>query len=233
MPLPNDNKSEPAALEHCPDALDDYFLKHLETCESCRSITTDASCEPGAASRRILSQSALVELLNEPAFQEAVTHLQNLSFADAANPAHASPTVEMGSQIGSYRLLEPIACGGMGEVYRAVHVELGKVVAVKLLSPHRAGNRIAVDRFRREMQVQGRFSHPHVVGATDGGEDDGRFYLVMEYIRLPVGTGQPVGTASCRRRRRVDSTSGVGSGGDSSTGPGSPRRQTVEHHAIS
>ncbi len=182
MPIPNDNQLNAAKPGNGSDALDDYFQAHLETCESCRSTTSDALREPGAVSRRILSQSALVELLNEPAFQDAVTQIENLSIDETASPVSPATMVDAGFWIGSYRLLEPIGSGGMGQVYRAVHVDLKKVVAVKLLPPHRTGNTTAIDRFRREMQALGRFSDPHVVNATDAGEDNGRCYLVMEYV---------------------------------------------------
>lgn len=181
MPLPDKGNPDAASRRH-PDPLDAYFLAHLETCASCRSTVDHSSDEPGAASRSILSQSALIELLREPAFQQVEAQLQNLTAVDATNSELAPPAAEVDLQIGNYRLLEPIACGGMGTVYRAVHKDLNKIVAVKLLAPQRAGVASAVDRFRREMQALGRFSHPHVVSATDGGEDGGRFYLVMEYV---------------------------------------------------
>lgn len=173
-----------------PDALDDYFQEHVEMCATCREFSTitgnnaDAGNNPGATSRKLLAQAARIELLSEPEFLQAVSKLQQLSIDETLNPSgdSARDGIGVGSQIGRYQLVEDIARGGMGQIYRAVHVELNKVVAVKLLPPERELNASAIDRFRREMKVLGQFSHHHVVMATDGGEEQGRFYLVMEFV---------------------------------------------------
>ncbi len=181
MPLPDDDKSEPISPHQSPDALDD-LLREVETRDVYHSTLSDTEHENGSASRRTISQAELIELLQEPEFQAAVTKLQEMSVDEAASLTKTSPTIEIGFQIGRYKLLELIGFGGMGQVYRAVHVELNKTVAVKLLPPDRAENAIAIDRFRHEMKALGQFSHPHVVLATDAGEEDERFYLVMEYV---------------------------------------------------
>jgi WD40 repeat protein/serine/threonine protein kinase len=84
-----------------------------------------------------------------------------------------------------YRLLGKLSEGGMGAVYRALHTRLDRVVALKVLPPHRTANPDAVARFRREMKAVGKLSHPHIVEATDAGEVDGTHFLVMEYVAGP------------------------------------------------
>jgi serine/threonine protein kinase/ActR/RegA family two-component response regulator len=86
-------------------------------------------------------------------------------------------------QIGQYRLLEKVdKQGSMGTVYKAVHVLLMKVVALKVLPADRFANEAAVARFRREIKAVGRLEHPNIVQARDAGEVDGTHYLVMEFI---------------------------------------------------
>ncbi len=97
----------------------------------------------------------------------------------------AGPASELEAVIdGRYRLVEQIGVGGMGTVYRAEHVGMGRVVAVKLLRPELGGKADAVERFTREAQASARVSHKNIVAVSDFGvRDDGTLYLVMEYLR--------------------------------------------------
>jgi len=85
---------------------------------------------------------------------------------------------------GKYRIDEKIDEGGMGCVYRATHVLMEKVVAVKVLHPALAADEKIVARFTREARAASRISHPHAINVTDFGESEGGVvYLVMEYLR--------------------------------------------------
>ena len=85
---------------------------------------------------------------------------------------------------GKYRIDDKIDEGGMGCVYRATHVLMEKVVAVKVLHPALAADDKIVARFTREAKAASRISHPHAISVTDFGEsENGIVYLVMEYLR--------------------------------------------------
>jgi serine/threonine-protein kinase len=85
---------------------------------------------------------------------------------------------------GKYRIDDKIDEGGMGCVYRATHVLMEKVVAVKVLHPALAADDKIVQRFTREAKAASRISHPHAINVTDFGEsENGIVYLVMEYLR--------------------------------------------------
>src|SRR5919112_1107618 len=85
---------------------------------------------------------------------------------------------------GKYRIDDKIDEGGMGCVYRATHVLMEKVVAVKVLHPALAADDKIVARFTREAKAASRISHPHAINVTDFGEsENGIVYLVMEYLR--------------------------------------------------
>jgi hypothetical protein len=84
--------------------------------------------------------------------------------------------------LGEYELLERLGAGGMGEVYRARHRRLGKLVALKVLGQARLGCGEALARFRREAEAVGQLDHPHLVEAHDAGEHDGVVYLVLKLI---------------------------------------------------
>jgi serine/threonine protein kinase len=85
-------------------------------------------------------------------------------------------------ELGEYDLFERLGAGGMGEVYRARHRRLGKLVAVKVLRETRLTSPAALARFRREMEAVGSLDHPHLVEAHDAGEQDGVIYLVLKLI---------------------------------------------------
>src|SRR5262249_32785229 len=72
--------------------------------------------------------------------------------------------------------------GGLGVVYAATHVLMGRRVAVKLINAEHARHPAAVQRFRREAQAAGRLAHPNLVTAYDAGQDGDRPFLVMELI---------------------------------------------------
>jgi serine/threonine-protein kinase len=86
------------------------------------------------------------------------------------------------SQLGQYRLLGKIGQGGMGSVYKALHLRLEKTVAVKILSADRLSNPEDIARFEREMRAVGKLNHPHIIRATDAGEVNGVPYLVMDFV---------------------------------------------------
>jgi eukaryotic-like serine/threonine-protein kinase len=83
---------------------------------------------------------------------------------------------------GRYRLDAQIGSGGMSTVYRAFDSVLERRVAVKLMHREIAADTDQLERFRREARAVAQLSHPHIVGVIDAGEEDGRPYIVFEYI---------------------------------------------------
>ena len=83
---------------------------------------------------------------------------------------------------GRYEILEKIARGGMGVVYKARHPELDKVFAVKVLSEGADAHSEVIERFRREAKAAARLDDPGIVRVYDFGTEAGFPYLVMDYI---------------------------------------------------
>jgi serine/threonine protein kinase len=84
---------------------------------------------------------------------------------------------------GRYRIRRRIGEGGMGTVYAAEHVEIGKSVAMKILHPQYSGDEQLVERFRREAQAASRVGHPNIIDVTDfGTTEDDCAYFVMELL---------------------------------------------------
>jgi tRNA A-37 threonylcarbamoyl transferase component Bud32 len=83
---------------------------------------------------------------------------------------------------GRYRLDAQVGTGGMSTVYRAFDATLERRVAIKLMHREIASDSDQLERFRREARAVAQFSHPHIVGVIDAGEDEGRPYIVFEYV---------------------------------------------------
>src|SRR5450755_2343770 len=89
----------------------------------------------------------------------------------------------IGTTVGSYRITEEVSVGGMGTVYRAEHVLLGKSAAVKILHPELRHNREAVSRFFNEAKTTTQIKHPGIVEVFDFGHlPSGDGYLIMEFL---------------------------------------------------
>jgi serine/threonine protein kinase/streptogramin lyase len=88
-----------------------------------------------------------------------------------------------GSEIAGFRLEELLGRGGMGAVYRAEDVRLGRKVALKLLVPELAESERFRERFLRESQIAASLDHPHIVPIYAAGEADGQLYLAMRYVK--------------------------------------------------
>jgi beta-lactam-binding protein with PASTA domain/tRNA A-37 threonylcarbamoyl transferase component Bud32 len=84
---------------------------------------------------------------------------------------------------GRYHVIDRIAAGGMGEVFRARDAVLDREVAIKVLHRSLAGDQGFVERFRREARAAASLSHPNIVAVHDWGAVDGIYYMVMEYVR--------------------------------------------------
>ena len=103
-------------------------------------------------------------------------------------------------QIGRYRILDEIAAGSQGIVYRAFDPSSNRVVAVKVLHQNFSADDSYVRRFQREATIAASIDHPNIVQIFEVGEDDGRHFMVMEHLPESVdnliGTGLPTKSAS-------------------------------------
>ncbi|HJW98835.1 MAG TPA: protein kinase, partial [Terriglobales bacterium] len=83
---------------------------------------------------------------------------------------------------GRYRVIALLGRGGMGEVYRADDLTLAQPVALKFLPETSSHDSASLERFRNEVRIARRISHPNVCRIYDIGEADGLTFLSMEYV---------------------------------------------------
>ena len=127
--------------------------------------------------------------------------------------ASSASAAVVGTVIGGrYYVRRLCGEGGMGRVYEAEHIDIGKRVALKILHPAFSQTPDLVERLRREARAASKISHPNVVDVTDSGTTpDGAFFFVMEYLegielgeliyregKLDVRRALHIGTQICR-----------------------------------
>jgi serine/threonine-protein kinase len=96
--------------------------------------------------------------------------------------AGSVPMIAPGSRLGPYELLSPLGKGGMGEVYRAKDLKLGREVAIKILPDQFASDPERLARFQREAQVLASLNHPNIAAIYGLEESDGTKALVLELV---------------------------------------------------
>ena len=142
-----------------------------------------------------LSQSGLIEPADVSAFIEAIPAdkrpqktealAKELVRAGKLTKFQAKAIYQgkaKGLVFGDYVVLDKLGAGGMGEVLKARHRRMDRVVALKILPPQSVDSEQAIQRFQHEVKAAARLTHPNIVTAHDAGEQAGVYYLVMEHV---------------------------------------------------
>jgi len=139
-----------------------------------------------AESQRLLNEisAARVCLFNpdRKAAYDATMRARQAAVVAQATVATPSAALGPGTVLGGYELLERVGTGVMGDVFKAVHRRMGRIVAIKVLKPAVIHSPEVVRRFEREIKATAMLSHPNLVAALDAAEDQGHHYLVMEFV---------------------------------------------------
>ncbi|HET6574278.1 MAG TPA: serine/threonine-protein kinase [Fimbriiglobus sp.] len=156
----------------------DDIESHVELCHSCQERLDRLIGAPPALSARTDDHPGATPPEPDGDFLDRLSRLS--SPAGKPVPVVAVDWLENG-RIGQYEILGKLGRGGMGAVYRARHVELGKVVALKVL-PTEQVCEVNVARFKQEIRAIGRLEHPNIVTAHDAGQHRSVHFLVMALV---------------------------------------------------
>lgn len=137
----------------CPDCVKRVALREVEFDETGATGVNDLLPEPAQAKRGTLGTTNTTTTGGPP-----------------------------GERWGDYELLEPIGRGAMGAVFKARHVRLNRLVALKLIHHGRHASESERKRFLREAEAAARLQHSHIVTLYETGEAEGQPYLAMEYV---------------------------------------------------
>jgi len=159
-------------VDHCPPCQDtvhdleahkDTLLRGLQSPPPV-AVDNDAEC------RRIVERAAAIGAQEADVKPQATSAVSN------------TPAPQKDRVFGDYVVLGKIGAGGMGQVYKARHRRMDRIVALKVLAKSAMNSPDAIRRFEREAKAAARLIHPNIVTAFDAGESQGVHFLVMEFV---------------------------------------------------
>jgi tRNA A-37 threonylcarbamoyl transferase component Bud32 len=165
----------------------DKIEAHVLSCVACEQTISGLESDPDTLVNFLRPEPNSLPSGHEQAGAKDAVILYALAKSKSiGHQPDALPSVSVPEKppkfVGPYELIESLGNGSMGAVYLARHRQLGKQVAIKLLSPRPFRNDQFTARFQREIRAAGALNHPSIISATDAGQSDNDHFLVMEYI---------------------------------------------------
>ncbi len=174
----------------CPsaDVLTAFACGGLSVEELTAVASHVGACNACCRALKLVPDDPLAVLVRAAAAAEPTE--RNVTNISPRQAGHIPSPTELGTRLvptgftdhPRYRVLGQLGAGGMGTVYKAEDLLMGRVVAIKVVSPHLTADAGAVERFRREIRVAAQLNDPRAIIAHDTGEAGGCHFLVMEFV---------------------------------------------------
>jgi WD40 repeat protein/serine/threonine protein kinase len=160
------------------------IAEHVGDCSACLGALRALETLSDSILDEIRGPEVPEPLCDEPECGRLIARLDAIrrDVTAAADVSRDAEWITPGSRIGPYEIVERIGHGGMGTLFRARHIHLNRIAALKMLPAERTSDPQLLARFRREMKAVGALDHPNIVQARDAGMAEGTHYLVMELI---------------------------------------------------
>jgi serine/threonine protein kinase len=169
-------ESHPDVIAHAADRQ----MRHVQSFQSGKRAVVSQKLLNELAAARVCLLDGKTKAEYDARLAAKVARSDPRNEAADAKPS-AGPAAD-GAALGEYLLLDLVGTSKTGQVFKARHRAMGRVVALKVLSKQALRSRDLVERFRRKIKILAGLSHPNLVAAYDAGERDGTHYLIMEFV---------------------------------------------------
>ncbi len=161
-------------------------MEGAEYDEAVMDLLESALARPGEDRKEYLRATAsspelAAEVLDRAVWEERMAGFLQTSLLELASSDRIAAALPPGRKIGHYLVQEELGRGGMGVVFKAVDENLGRTVALKVLSDH-ASSALDRRRFLREAKAASALNHPNIVAIHEFNTDSGQDFIAMEYI---------------------------------------------------
>ena len=159
------------------------LAEHVRFCPACGTAVANTDNVPTLDASKMDLPTAISPLPPRPASQRPSSSSSSRPPSSSAEYLLNEGRFLPGRLVASrYRIIALLGKGGMGEVYRADDLTLGQAVAMKFLPDEAGRDEAMLERFRNEVRMARRVSHPNVCRVYDVGDVDGQIFFTMEYV---------------------------------------------------